>query len=97
MAQIKRVMPTVADWIERLQRLDPSMPVFIDMWTTNDVHDRAEQMQRPPLSNEEALEVLSLMEEDHDLNTGMSWEVVDTHLSEVVGDNEFTHEYDDQD
>ena len=89
-----RKIPTVADAIERLRRLPPDTPVLVDVWTTNDVHDRAEQTERPPLSEQEALEVLRLMIDGHDLNVGINWDVIDIHLSAVVGDNEFTHSYD---
>lgn len=86
---------TVADEIKRLSSLNPDMPIVVDTWSLAEVHERAYEMQRPELTDEEARAILMLMQQCLDRNNGINWETVDIFTDQVVGENSFTVDEDD--
>ena len=88
---------TVADEIKRLGSLDPDMPIVTDTWSLAEVHERAYEMERPELTDDEARAILLLMQQCLDRNYGVNWDTVDALTDQVVGCNSFTASDDDDD
>jgi len=55
-----------------------------DIWTTEDVRERGEEIGIR-LSEEEAKQVLSRVLEKFDAGIGICWEVLDVHIREAAG------------
>ena len=59
-----------------------------DWWHISDVHDKAngwDQDESKAISDDEAREVLRLMERHHDSEIGLNWDVIDSWINHVKG------------
>ena len=60
--------------IEATRELLKSYGYFVDnLWHVDDVHFISEQQQLPKLSDEEAMQVFAIANEQFDGETGISW------------------------
>jgi hypothetical protein len=76
--------------------LDPPEPELDDdgdevnyievRWSTVDAKMRARDMFDVDLTIDEASEVISRAENHHDANTGISWEVLDVYIDDVISE-----------
>jgi hypothetical protein len=57
------------------------------IWTIEDVLQQAKD-QGTPLTLEEALEVLSLLDTEHNATIGISWDTISTTIDTVIKDRE---------
>jgi hypothetical protein len=55
------------------------------VWQVEDVLDRAKDMGKE-ITEDQALDVLSAMESDHDCCIGINWDVIDYHTDWVLED-----------
>ena len=53
------------------------------IWSTEDVLHQAEEMG-VELTEDEANDILLYMEEKHDANIGISWDVIDVYIQDVL-------------
>jgi len=58
--------------------LNESNSIFIE-WSVDDIRDRAQQHEIN-LSNSDCIEILECVENNHDANLGISWDIIDNAL-----------------
>ena len=78
-------MPTVKQVKEDLDRWYNDDDVICNIiWQADDVKMQAENFDPPlELTDDEANEILNLMDRNHDANYGISWYTIDVYLIEL--------------
>ena len=76
----------ITDAIRAAQRVASGEYITI-WWHFSDVQERAKEIDIE-LTDDEAIEVLWLMDKYHDCNLGISWDVMDVHIDNVLADRE---------
>lgn len=73
-------MTTVKDLIKHLSDCyAPDDVIAASIWQVEDVIARAEDVGRT-VSEDDAVEIIRLLDRNHDANVGISWEVIDAYL-----------------
>lgn len=73
-------MTTVKDLIKHLSdSYAPDDVIAASIWQVEDVMARADDIGRT-VSKTDAVQIVRLLERNHDANVGISWEVIDTYL-----------------
>ena len=79
---------TAQELIKHLQSYDPDAVVAYDLWQTEDViyaaRDRFEPVE---VTQEQAEEVIRLMDHNKDCNVGLNWDVMNYYLETVLSDS----------
>jgi hypothetical protein len=70
-------------WIEILKDRDPAEIVCIQMWVTDDVIQRADEMDEN-ISKKEAQKILEAVENSIDCNYGITWENIDSGIRDLI-------------
>ena len=79
---------TVKELIKHLEGYNPDDVIAYDLWSVDDVmgHSNYYEGHNPPPNTEQAEEVIRRMEHHKDASVGLSWDVLDYHLGEVMSD-----------
>lgn len=73
----------VKDLLERFKDADPEMPICAVIWHVDDVKG---QDENNVLTDEDAAEILAIMDRQHDACIGINWEVIDCHIDMYLED-----------
>jgi len=57
-------------------------------WNIADIQHRFKEMKGSTITDDQAWEIASLMEREHDANIGISWEVIDIWVDYWLEENE---------
>jgi mannitol-1-phosphate/altronate dehydrogenase len=83
-------LPFTKELLEKaVNLLESQSKIFIE-WSTEDVFACAEMFDREIPTQEEAEKILSIVEDSHDCNYGITWE----HFLQVIIDNEIAEDFD---
>ena len=80
-------MSVVRDVIDRLKVYEPTAHVAVDIWTEDDVLERAGEVG-VKLTRSQAQKVLDIMDRRKDANVGFNWDVLDVHIESVAEEGE---------
>ena len=79
---------TAEELIAHLKTYDPNAVIAYDLWQTEDVinagRDRFESVE---VTQEQAEEVIRLMDHHKDCNIGLNWDNLNYHLDEVLSES----------
>jgi hypothetical protein len=79
---------TAQELIKHLQSYDPNAVIAYDLWQTEDViHAGRDRFEPVEVTQEQAEEVIRLMDHNKDCNIGLNWDVMNYHLDEVLSDS----------
>lgn len=75
---------TVKELIKHLESYNPDDVIAYDLWSVDDVIQEGNHyVAHPEVTQEQAEEVLRLMDHNKDCNVGLNWDVLNYHLDEV--------------
>jgi len=73
----------IKDQIARLKKMNPEAEIASSIWTTDDVFSQAESID-VEITEEQAVEVIRIVQSKQDASIGINWEVIETHIYGVT-------------
>lgn len=79
---------TIKKLIEHLETYNPNDVIAYDLWVVEDVIYAAKDRSEPiEVTQEQAEEVIRLMNHRKDCNVGLNWDVMNYHLDVIIEEN----------